>query len=269
MKNKITSIIALCMLLSACGQTEPDLAVPAPMKESSQTTEASLTTSTRSDTDLSTDVDNETDASTDTAVTETLDSNGAIISTSDDLNVSFIPYTDKYSDVGYGVFMMAATTVSFPSDITPQSETVTEAMTQEELETFLFDRCALWGNDPADYSITATKENFEFHHDWYQNISYSGYSDMRYLLIESTSFDPKFFLEIDEDNTRFDKTTSTLYMPIRTEYKYSDYVGSHNEELGTKVDNESTATYCILAINHDKYTDEEHPILNLVLIKPE
>lgn len=195
------------------------------------------------------------------------DDNSTIAISNYPVNVSFASDMSQFADKGRSLFMMSTTIVAFPSQIAPTENKVTVTTNQSEFEKFLFDRYD-WENDKESYNIEIKPGTFEFHHGWYQNFSYSGHEGMHYFLIESPAFDPKCFLEVDDDNARYEEDTNTLYLPIITDSPYSDYIGTTNSNLANDITEKSVATYGMLALDIDDYNATAENPLNLVIVTP-
>lgn len=181
------------------------------------------------------------------------------------VNVSFASDMSQFEDKGRELFMMSTCVVAFPSDIPVSENTVTVTNDQAVFESFLFDRYH-WDNDPDDFNITVEPHKFTFNHGWYQNVSYSGQENLCYFLLESPEFDPTCFLEVDDDNARYNDDTHTLYLPILKDLPYSDYIGTTNSTFADDINANSVATYGMLALDISDYDASADNPLNLVLV---
>lgn len=266
-KKLILLVISMCLMCSGCSKNNEsqnyDMLVPEvhqvisdvmetqpiydtePTVMSTYTAPSSLeTTSAFSDADIETSV-------------------------SDDIQISIVDYDPSYEEKGKPLLLIISDIISFASDVPVEKESITEIYNTDDLKSFILEKGSLWDNDLSDYTIEMNSDTFIFKHSNIQDYSYSGHTDLRYFLIESHYFDPYSFAAVDDDNSRYDPDTNTVYIPLRKNSLYSDGIEPFDQTKANEINEKSKASYCLFMINAGDYnakTSASNP-LNIILIK--
>lgn len=192
-----------------------------------------------------------------------------VTSVSDDIEISIVDYDPSYEEKGKPLLLIISDIISFASDVPIEKESITEIYNADDLKSFILEKGSLWDNDLSDYTIEMNSGTFTFKHSNIQDYSYSGHTDLRYFLIESNYFDPYSFAAVDDDNSRYDPDTNTVYIPLRKNSLYSDSIEPFDQTKAKKINEKSKASYCLFMINAGDYntnTSASNP-LNIILIK--
>lgn len=157
--------------------------------------------------------------------------------------------------------------VTFPSTKPVDGDNVYEITTEEEYGDYIVNNSDVW-SIKDDY-WTISKEEFNYHHDNFFNISWKSTDTgiLYYFVVESADFDLAHSLEIDEDRMLYDEKKDILYLFLINSFKYTDYMSILNKDIIDSMDDITASNRLLLTI--DMKQPERFPVSQIILVKPE
>jgi hypothetical protein len=257
MKLKIVTMIAMVTLsvsLCACNKNEVETVEEINVIVSTQEDEVSSDTSNEKNEEETIEETVPTESPED-VLDESVDIE--IVDFEEVANIDMDSFKTWYST------SLSSAIVSFPSTQPIEETKSYEIFTEEKYGNYLKTYSDVWGADEDTYIISP--EHFEYHHDWYYNISYQ-VGNMHYYVVEIPDLTLECGFEIDEDNMKYDYDTGILYLTMLQDFNYYEYVSFASPKTADTLD-DLTASNRILLTLAMKRTDE-YPISKIVIIKP-